>query len=105
MSRSSINLRPYQQEAVKAISDHWMDWQRELLVLPTGCGKTVVFNTIAHDRPGKTLILAHREELIEQARDKYASMFGEMPGNCISDTERCTSVVRGVLDIAEVDAA
>lgn len=80
MSRSSINLRPYQQEAVKAINDHWMDWQRELLVLPTGCGKTVVFNTVAHDRPGKTLILAHREELIEQARDKYAAMFGEMPG-------------------------
>jgi superfamily II DNA or RNA helicase len=74
-TRSTFNLRPYQVEAVEAINAHWHDWQRELLVLPTGCGKTVVFNTIANQRPGKTLILAHRDELIEQARDKYHSMF------------------------------
>lgn len=75
-----MQLRPYQQEAVNAIIDHWNEWQKELLVLPTGCGKTVVFNTVAHGRPGNVLILAHREELIEQARDKYFRMFGEMPG-------------------------
>ena len=75
-----MELRPYQQEAVRAINEKWDEWQRELLVLPTGCGKTVVFNTIANQRPGRTLILAHREELIEQARDKYQRMFGEMPG-------------------------
>ena len=75
-----IRLRPYQSEAIQKINEHWEDWQRELLVLPTGCGKTVVFNSIAHERPGRTLILAHRDELIEQARDKYAGMFGDMPG-------------------------
>ena len=75
-----MELRPYQREAVQAINEKWDEWQRELLVLPTGCGKTVVFNTIANQRPGRTLILAHREELIEQARDKYQRMFGEMPG-------------------------
>lgn len=75
-----MQLRPYQQEAIRAINSHWEEWQRELLVLPTGCGKTVVFNSIAHDRPGRTLILAHRDELIEQARDKYYTMFGERPG-------------------------
>lgn len=76
----SFDLRPYQLDAVKAINEKWGVWQRELLVLPTGCGKTVVFNTIAHDRPGNTLILAHRDELIEQARDKYNMMFGDLPG-------------------------
>lgn len=81
MTRSPIfELRPYQREAVDAIVDHWNEWKRELLVLPTGCGKTVVFNTVANGRPGRTLILAHRDELIEQARDKFNSMFGEMPG-------------------------
>lgn len=78
---ATFNLRPYQVEAVAAIKKHWSeDWDKELLVLPTGCGKTVVFNTIAHSQPGRTLILAHREELIEQARDKYHSMFGESAG-------------------------
>lgn len=76
----SYNLRPYQEEAVHAINTRWDEWDRELLVLPTGCGKTVVFNTVANERPGKTLILAHREELIEQARDKFFAMFGELPG-------------------------
>ena len=76
----SIKLRPYQEEAIAAINEKWNEWDRELLVLPTGCGKTVVFNTIANDQPGRTLILAHRDELIEQARDKYHTMFGEMPG-------------------------
>lgn len=80
MIAPSFNLRPYQEEAVRAINDKWNEWQRELLVLPTGCGKTVVFNTIANQRPGKTLILAHRDELIEQARDKYFKMFGDNPG-------------------------
>lgn len=80
MIAPSFNLRPYQEEAVRAINDKWNEWQRELLVLPTGCGKTVVFNMIANQRPGKTLILAHRDELIEQARDKYFKMFGDNPG-------------------------
>lgn len=75
-----MQLRPYQQEAIRAINEHWEEWQRELLVLPTGCGKTVVFNSVAHERRGQTLILAHRDELIEQARDKYFAMFGERPG-------------------------
>ena len=75
-----MKLRPYQQEAVAAIRDKWNEWQRELLVLPTGCGKTVVFNTVANMQPGNVLILAHRDELIEQARDKYQRMFNELPG-------------------------
>lgn len=75
-----MTLRPYQQEAVDAINSHWAEWQHELLVLPTGCGKTVVFNTVAHDQPGNVLILAHRDELIEQARDKYHRMYGDIPG-------------------------
>ena len=75
-----MDLRPYQIEAIAAINKHWEEWDKELLVLPTGCGKTIVFNNIAHDRQGNVLILAHRDELIEQARDKYKAMFGELPG-------------------------
>ena len=44
-----------------------------LLVLPTGCGKTIVFANITADRVrqgDRVLILAHRGELLEQAADK-----------------------------------
>jgi superfamily II DNA or RNA helicase len=67
-------LRPYQEQAVAAILKSWIDYDRSLLVAPTGSGKTIIFAHIAQRAGqldnGKTLILAHREELIDQAIDK-----------------------------------
>ena len=77
-----MNLRPYQREAVEAIETGWSEFRRQLLVLPTGTGKTVVFSQVAMDRAhdGNVLILAHRDELIEQARDKYQRLTGQQAG-------------------------
>lgn len=74
-----MKLRKYQEDAVEAIETGWSEYQKQLLVLPTGCGKTVVFSRVAQDRTqlGRVLILAHRDELIEQARDKYHSLTGD----------------------------
>jgi superfamily II DNA or RNA helicase len=74
-----INLRPYQQEAVEAVAHEWESRDRTLLVLPTGCGKTVVFSKIAEDRVrhgDRVLILAHRGELLEQAADNLRKVTG-----------------------------
>ena len=70
-----MELRPYQKEAKKAILNEWQDKDKTLLVLPTGCGKTVVFADVAKDRTasGRVLVLAHREELLTQAADKIKS--------------------------------
>jgi len=68
-----MQLRPYQQEAFQAVLDEWERVQRTLLVLPTGCGKTIVFAKIAEQQvrnSKRVLILAHRGELLEQASDK-----------------------------------
>lgn len=74
-----MRLRPYQEEAIRAVENGWRDQQKQLLVLPTGTGKTIVFSQIAKDRTatGRVLIMAHRDELIEQARDKYRSLTGD----------------------------
>lgn len=74
-----MRLRPYQEEALNAIESGWVDQQKLLLVLPTGTGKTVVFSQVAKNRSahGRVLIMAHRDELIEQARDKYRSLTGD----------------------------
>lgn len=75
-----MELRPYQKEAKEAVLSEWNDGvQRTLLVLPTGCGKTVVFAKITEDcvRNGKrVLILAHRGELLTQASDKIEKACG-----------------------------
>lgn len=39
-----MELRPYQQQAKDAIFSEWENGiKKTLLVLPTGCGKTIVF--------------------------------------------------------------
>ena len=67
-----MELRPYQKEAKTAILNSWKEYQRSLLVLPTGTGKTIVFSKVAEERAaaGNVLIMAHREELLSQAADK-----------------------------------
>lgn len=75
-----MELRPYQQEAKQAIFREWdQGHSRTLLVLPTGCGKTIVFAKVAEEcvRHGdRVLIIAHRGELLEQASDKIAKTTG-----------------------------
>lgn len=75
-----MELRPYQQEAKDSIFREWGNGiQKTLLVLPTGCGKTIVFAKVSEDcvRNGdRVLILAHRGELLEQAADKIAKATG-----------------------------
>ena len=75
-----MKLRSYQSEAENAILGQWDEGvQRTLLVLPTGCGKTVVFAKIAEDcvRKGqRVLVLAHRGELLDQASDKIEKCTG-----------------------------
>lgn len=72
-----FTLRPYQQDAVRCIEAGWAEARRQLAVLPTGAGKTVIFSALSQrHQPRRTLILAHREELIEQAAAKLRASTG-----------------------------
>lgn len=74
-----MELRPYQEDAKKAIFNEWDRVNRTLLVLPTGCGKTIVFAKVTEDcvkNGSRVLILAHRGELLEQAADKIQRATG-----------------------------
>lgn len=76
-----MELRPYQAEAMDAVIHEWevAQHQRTLLVLPTGCGKTIVFSKIIENRVrqgNRVLVLAHRGELLDQAADKLLQATG-----------------------------
>lgn len=76
-----MQLRKYQQEAHDSIFNEWENKgiKKTLLILPTGCGKTIVFAKVAEDcvkEGNKVLIMAHRGELLEQAADKIKKMTG-----------------------------
>lgn len=75
-----MELRPYQQEAKDSIFEQWKNGiKKTLLVLPTGCGKTIVFAKVTEQcvqNGDRVLILAHRGELLEQAADKIGKSTG-----------------------------
>ncbi|HOA61609.1 MAG TPA: DEAD/DEAH box helicase [Verrucomicrobiota bacterium] len=70
-------LRPYQSAASDAIFKEWQENDSTLVVMPTGGGKTVLFaDVIRRVFPRRALVIAHREELIFQARDKIERVTG-----------------------------
>ena len=77
-SASPIVLRPYQKDALDALvaykrkmtERHPYGGKRALVAMATGTGKTVLFAQIPKLARKKTLILAHRDELIDQTIEK-----------------------------------
>lgn len=88
-----MNLRPYQQQARESIQAQWESGvRRTLLVLPTGCGKTIVFSKVIEDRVRlgeRLLVLAHRGELLDQAADKLEKSTGL---KCATEKAEQTSI-------------
>ena len=74
-------LRPYQEEAVNASLRELDSARSTLVVMPTGSGKSLVFTEIAKRRPNdRILFLAHRDELLTQARDHFTNRLQETVG-------------------------
>jgi len=70
-----LQLRPYQQEALDSVvSFSEKGIVRQLVVLPTGAGKTVIFSHLPQFKQKSLpmLVLAHREELLHQAKEKIS---------------------------------
>ncbi len=73
----SMVLRPYQQECLVRLRERYRAGKRRVLVsLPTGTGKTVVFAELPRffRMKKRLLVLAHREELLEQAAAKFRAV-------------------------------
>ncbi|MEU1421499.1 DEAD/DEAH box helicase [Kitasatospora sp. NPDC005751] len=76
----TLMLRPYQTETIDKLLDGWQTTSNNRLavVLPTGAGKTVVLSHLisrVHRQTGRrALVIAHREELIQQAAEKIRAV-------------------------------
>jgi superfamily II DNA or RNA helicase len=95
-----MTLRPYQREAFEAINRAFQEFTKVLLVAPTGSGKTILFAHLAHERlmrhpSQRTLILTHREELVEQAVDKLKTATGLVAD--VEKAERWASLSAGIV--------
>ena len=70
-----LSLRPYQEEALRSINSFSEKGiNKQLVVLPTGSGKTVIFSHLPQFKQNSLpmLVLAHRSELLYQAKEKIS---------------------------------
>ena len=75
-----IELRPYQQMAADAARETWRSNRSALVVLPTGCGKTIMALSLvasAREKGFRVLWLAHRQELLEQPARAFRAVWPE----------------------------
>lgn len=77
----AFNLRQYQADGITSIAEGFKDWdvKRQLGVLATGGGKTILFAALAKlevESGGRVLILAHTDELLDQAIEKLKRSTG-----------------------------
>lgn len=99
----TIALRDYQEECLETVTkESRAGINRQLISLPTGSGKTVVMGALAKQLNKKTILLAHREELIEQAFDKFKLIWPKADiGICMAEREE----IHNQVVIASVQSA
>ena len=127
-----MKMRPYQENAIAGAFKAWEENTSALIVLPTGLGKTVVFSEIVRRfQPARSMVIAHREELIFQAAEKIkrvtgldggvemgeytAGFFGQMPPYVVSTVQtqcsggdgggRMTKFLPGEFGLVVIDEA
>lgn len=95
-----MELRPYQREAIAAVIEaRRAGVRRMVLALPTGAGKTVIFAELIRRARHPVLVLAHRDELLMQARAKIEAALRRD-----RDDRRVVAIERGD-SVAPADAA
>jgi superfamily II DNA or RNA helicase len=91
----SGRLRPLQQDAVDAFVQH----DEGILCAPTAFGKTAVAAWLIAARKVNTLILVHRQQLLDQWHTRLA-MFLNLPAESVGQIGGGTTKRSGCVDIA-----
>ena len=92
-------LRPYQAAAVASIAAH----DDGLLCAPTAFGKTAVAAWLIGKRKVSTLVLVHRQQLLDQWHERLAMFLGA-PLNSIGQIGGGKSERTGSIDIAVIQS-
>src|SRR6266581_5941321 len=72
-----IQLRDYQEACITGVLNSYEQNKSgsELVVLPCSAGKTIIFSQVIYQLAQKydtsAMVVAHRDELLDQAADKY----------------------------------
>lgn len=92
-------LRPQQQQAVNAITKH----EDGILCAPTAFGKTAASAWLIAHRKLNTLVLVHRQQLLDQWRERLA-MFLDVSLDDVGQIGAGKTVRTGKLDVAVIQS-
>lgn len=92
-------LRPVQEDAVRQIADH----DEGILSAPTAFGKTAVAAWLIAKRRVNTLILVHRQQLLDQWQERLA-MFLKVPSLSIGQVGGGKMHRTGCIDVAVIQS-
>lgn len=92
-------LRPYQEDAVTGIEGH----DDGVLCAPTAFGKTAVAAWLIAKRKVNTLVLVHRQQLLDQWRERLAMFLG-VPTDSIGQIGGGKSDRTGYIDVAVIQS-
>lgn len=92
-------LRPVQEDAVRQIADH----DEGILSAPTAFGKTAVAAWLIAKRRVNTLILVHRQQLLDQWQERLA-MFLKVPPPSIGQVGGGKMHRTGCVDVAVIQS-
>jgi superfamily II DNA or RNA helicase len=99
----AIKLRQYQRDAANSAWRGFKEFRKQLVCMPTGSGKTCVFTMMAaHPALQPALILAHRDELVNQASDKIRDAIAIIPG--IEKAHRACHIERPPIVVGSVQS-
>jgi superfamily II DNA or RNA helicase len=93
------NLDPQQEEAVERLAAHEIG----VLVAPTAFGKTVVAARLIADRGRSTLVVVHRQQLLEQWLERLAT-FLDIDSHNLGRVGGGTKKPSGVVDVALIQS-
>ncbi|CAG8553911.1 18514_t:CDS:10 [Dentiscutata erythropus] len=113
---SMDHLRPYQRECIETCLHKFLKEKvnRQIVSLPVGSGKTVIFSNLIHRIPSpmhgaeKILVLAHREELLDQAYKqikKYSNLTAEIDQGERTATGNANVVIGSVQTLGRTGSA
>lgn len=99
-----LRLRPYQSDAVDSAWEHLQRHNSTMMVCPTGGGKTIMFaELIKRFLPqGRAMVIAHREELLDQARDKIQTVTGIRPDLEMAESRACDGMYKSPIVVSSV---
>jgi superfamily II DNA or RNA helicase len=92
-------LRPFQEEAVAKITSH----DEGILCAPTAFGKTAVAAWLIAKRKVNTLVVVHRQQLLDQWQERLG-MFLDLPAKAIGHVGGGKTERTGCLDVAVIQS-